>query len=117
MPRPRNKYRNVPTVVDGRRFDSKLEAKVYQDLCLEYGRENVVCQVSIPIGAQRIRPDFMVIVGCHPMRNFKTNPVSDGPIIHEILFIDAKGRETQAWKAKANCLKALHGIEIQLRRK
>ena len=106
MPIPKRKYRNIPTTVDGKKFDSKLEAKVYQDLCLEYGKENVICQVSIPIGAQRIRPDFMVILG----RLFDTGAIG-------VKFIDAKGRETQAWKAKANCLKALHGIEIQLRRK
>ena len=105
MPRPRNKYRNVPTVVDGKRFDSKLEAKVYQDLCLEYGKENVICQVSIPIGAQRIRPDFMVIQYRWPNGTMK------------VVFIDAKGRETPAWRAKANHLKDKHGIEIQLRRK
>jgi Protein of unknown function (DUF1064) len=31
---PRNKYRNVPTLVDGRRFSSKAEAARYQDLRL-----------------------------------------------------------------------------------
>ena len=110
MPRPRSKYRNIPTVVDGQRFDSKLEAKVYGDLCLEYGKQNVIRQVSIPIGAQRIRPDFMVLIYKDPLDKFEEPS-------YNVMFIDAKGRETPAWRAKANCLKALHGIEIQLRRK
>ena len=60
LARPR-KYRNVPVeTADGQRFDSKLEAKVYGDLCAEYGKENVVRQVSIPIApGVRIRPDWV----------------------------------------------------------
>lgn len=29
-----SKYRNVPTVIDGIRFDSRMEAARYQELCL-----------------------------------------------------------------------------------
>lgn len=47
----------------GKRFASKLECKVYQDLCQEHGASNVMRQVSLLLSnGERIIPDFMVIV-------------------------------------------------------
>lgn len=91
------KYRNVPTERGGQRFDSKLEADVYDRLVAYYGKLNVIRQVSFPIGRKRIRPDFFVILAG---RRF--------------VVADAKGIATDAWKSKANHLRDVHGIEIVL---
>lgn len=104
-PKP-TKYRNVKTVRHGMRFDSILEADVYDALVARYGAANVVRQVSIPIGSKRIKPDFMVIL--RPTRNA-------GSSFHiSAFFADAKGFATEAWLAKANHLRDKHGIEIRL---
>ena len=104
--RTRNKYGNVKTERHGMEFDSILEADVYDDLCRQYGKDSVICQVSVPLAkGKRIRPDFMVI---HSRNN-------DGSFVAS--FIDAKGRETAEWTAKANHFEDKYGIEILIRRK
>lgn len=98
---PPRKFRNVPCEgADGAKFDSKKEKAVYDRLCAQHGKENVVRQVSIPIGARRIRPDFMVIFERFDDGTFRAG------------LIDAKGMATDAWKIKAEFLKVIHGIAI-----
>lgn len=99
------KYRNEPVVRDGQRFDSKLESNVYDMLCAQYGKENVICQASIPVGNLRIRPDFMVI----------HDRFSDGRFWAE--FVDAKGVVTRDWTAKCNHLRDKHGLTVRQIRK
>ena len=131
----------------GKRFASKLECKVYQDLCQEHGASNVMRQVSLLLAnGERIIPDFMVIVRRvdHPFLASKLNVAPtdelEPPFVlkeiggkdyvvrnskirfgrerhTEVMFIDAKGKATRSWLRKAKQLKAEHGIEIQLRRK
>lgn len=99
---PPRKYRNVPCEDrDGQKFDSKKECRDYETLCAHFGKENVIRQCSIPIGAKRIRPDFMVIKS----RN--------GNII-TVEFMDSKGHATEAWKAKVNHLADAYRIKITL---
>jgi len=102
----RKKYGNIPTERGGEKFDSKLEADVYDSLCAQFGKGGVIRQVSMPLSnGKRIRPDFMVI---HSRNN-------DGTFVAS--FIDAKGMPTAAWTAKANHFEDKYGIEIKLRRK
>lgn len=96
------KFRNVPTVVDGRRFASKLEARRYQELLLAKAMGQIkgfACQVSIPLpsGKRRMVLDFMV---CN----------NDG----SIRFLDAKGMATAAWSTKRDELEHALGIKIEL---
>jgi hypothetical protein len=97
------KYRNQPCEAGGEKFDSKLEAEAYKKLCALWGKENVIRQVSIPIGDKRIRPDFLVI-----------KEVLEGGKVFVGFFADAKGFATDAWTAKANHLKDKHGLSIEL---
>jgi len=98
----RRKYRNVPTVIGGHRFDSRHEAEVWLALCATYGAKNVIRQVSLPIGEKRIRPDFLIIRQHFPDGTFRAE------------FADAKGMITQEWKAKSNHLTDKHGLKIRL---
>lgn len=92
------KHHNAPEAG----FDSKLEHRVYQRLCLAHGERNVIRQVSIPLGKLRIRPDFMVIEERFGDGSFRAR------------LVDAKGLPTREWRAKANHLEQAHGLEIQI---
>lgn len=99
------KFGNVPVHVGDERFDSKLERRTFDRLVAEHGRQSVVRQVSMPIEGGRIRPDFMVI----------HERFEDGRALVE--FIDAKGRETLAWKKSAKQLRERHGLAVRLMKK
>lgn len=98
----RRKYRNEPVEADGERFDSRHEYRVAVALRVKHGRENVIRQVSLPIGELRIRPDFLVIYERYEDGTFRAE------------LVDAKGMMTAAWRAKANHLEAQHGLRIRL---
>ncbi len=96
----RNKYRAEPVVVDGERFDSKLEYRVYQRLCAGYGERNVMRQVTLRCGKNTMRIDFMIIEQRHDADRVTVS------------FRDAKGMETRDWTARANHLEDAHGIRV-----
>lgn len=86
-PRKPKKYRNQPCEHEGEKFDSKLERDVWIALCFKYGRQYVKRQPSFKLaGGQRIRPDFLVILGA---------------LNTTYWLFDAKGHETPEWKRKA----------------
>jgi len=97
-----NKYRNIPTVVDGLRFASKAEARRYQELCLlqravaVYTANSVrwfIRQPSFDLpGGVRYIADFLVIW-------------DDGRITVE----DVKGVETQVFKIKKKLFEEKYG--------
>jgi hypothetical protein len=95
------KYRNVPTIVDGQRFDSKLEAMCYEELKLRKQAGELwffLRQVAFPLeGGIKYRCDFFVVL-------------AGGGI--EVL--DAKGKDTQASINKRRQVKARYGIDVQL---
>ncbi len=47
--RGKSTWNAKPTTVDGIRFDSKVEARVYERLVGEYGKENIFCHVRFPL--------------------------------------------------------------------
>ena len=104
------KQRNQPCEIDGQKFHSKLEYGLYMSLCAGYGARNMIRQVSFPIGKNRIRPDFLII-----LERFK-----DGSFHAKLM--DAKAwdkkkleyRCTEAWKARANHLFDKHGLKIEI---
>ena len=105
MPKPR-KYKNVPVVVDGHRFDSQLEAKRYEELKLLKRADRIqyfLRRVRFDLfeGAQ-YECDFYVVWGS-PVRG-----------IEKITVEDTKGVETEAFTLKRKALKSLYGIDVVL---
>lgn len=96
-----SKYRNIKTVVDGQRFDSKREARDYQSLLLRKRAGEIraiIRQVSIPLlsGKRRMRLDFVCIM-------------SDG----SVRWLDSKGYATKDWLVKRDEVEAAYGIKIE----
>ena len=96
-----NKYNATATTVDGIRFDSKREAKLYCDLKLQRDAGEVLFflrQVPFHLpGGTVYRADFMVFY-------------SDGTS----KVLDAKGRETKEFKVKKREVEAIYPVEIEL---
>lgn len=115
LPAPSNvkprKYRNEPTIVDGQRFDSKLEALQYKALKLERLAGTVLLftrqmRFDLP-GGVIYRLDFFVV-----------RPVLIGSavsIVNE--YIDCKGKLLQDSKNKIKQVESIYGIKIKLVRK
>jgi hypothetical protein len=98
-----SKLRNVRCQNEaGERFDSKLERRHCAALRAAHGPAAIIRQVSLPVGLQRVRPDFLVI---HEV-------LADGTFRGE--FLDAKGHATADWTSKARKLQILHGITIRI---
>lgn len=97
----RHKYAARPTVRDGQRFDSKLEATVYDRLCLLQKGGGVVFflrQVPLHLEAGvKLVVDFLVFW-------------SDGTCS----FVDAKGVETESFRAKKRQAETRYPIEIEV---
>jgi len=83
----RGKYRNKPTVVDGRRFMSKLEAKRYEQikLLVEAGE----------VKAFRCQPRYELVAGITYVADFEI-VWADGRVTVE----DVKGVATDVFKLK-----------------
>lgn len=88
MPRP-NKYHNHPTTVDGIRFDSKREARYYEQLKIRVAAGEVAYFLrQVPLylpGGTRYVVDFVL---------FYADPE------HSPEYVDVKGRETQVFRMK-----------------
>lgn len=90
----KSKYGNVKTEVDGIRFDSKAEAKRYEELkiLVRAGEiQGFIRQVSIPLHVDRYIADFLI---CN----------LDGTFYFE----DVKGYETQTFKKKKKEIEKLY---------
>lgn len=83
-----NKYHNNPTTVDGIRFDSKKEARYYEQLLIRVAAGEVsyfLMQVPLRLpGGSKYVVDFLVFF-------------TDGRAPE---YIDVKGRETQVFRLK-----------------
>ena len=94
-----NKYRNIKTVVDGIKFESKAEADYYGLLKIlkKHGEvESFEMQVEYVLTAGiKYRLDFLV-------------KYTDG----HTEYIDIKGVKTDVFKLKARLMKHDHGITI-----
>jgi hypothetical protein len=100
---PQRKYRNQPTVVDSIRFDSKKEARYYEQLKLRQAAGEVwyfLRQVPIYLpGGTRYVIDFLVF--------FKDpNRLAE--------YVDVKGRETQVFRLKKREVEHHYPIRILL---
>jgi hypothetical protein len=97
------KYRNKPTVIDGRRFASKKEARRYLALrLLERAGEisSLACQVRYPLSVNGIKV-------CTYVADFVYRDKGGGDICE-----DVKGYRTTVFKLKKLLMFAIHGIKI-----
>lgn len=98
-----NKYNNHPTTVDGIRFDSKREARYYEQLKIRQKLGEVwywLRQVPLHLpGGTRYVIDFLVF--------FK-----DPNLLPE--FVDVKGKETKVFRLKKREVEHHYPIRIKL---
>jgi hypothetical protein len=97
------KYRNQPTIIAGRRFDSKAEAMRYLQLLslVQAGEiEQLECQVRYPL---KVNGELI----CTYVADFRY--LTSGLIVVE----DVKGFATREYKLKKKLMLAIHGIKIQ----
>lgn len=99
--RHRHKFHAVATHRDGRRFDSKKEARHYDQLKLRQRAGEVVmflCQVPFHLpGGVRYVVDF---------QEFR----ADGTV-H---FVDVKGIQTKEFKIKKRMVESIYPVEIEV---
>ena len=104
----RPKYNNRKTSIDGRTFDSKLEAARYVELKrLQEGGIISGLQCQVPF-ALEINGNLI----CKYVCDFRYVDI-DGRTVTE----DAKGMRTREYTLKKKLMKAIHGIEIREFRK
>jgi hypothetical protein len=111
-----HKYHAQATVMDGIRFDSRLEANRYTELMLMAKAGEIAYflrQVPFHLpGGVRYVVDFMIVRVRRPM--VVVQGVDNGVTI---TFEDCKGHQTQDSTNKIKQVRALYGVEIQLVKK
>jgi hypothetical protein len=96
-----------PTFVNGRRFGSKLEARVFAELTLEAKATGAMlfCHVRFPLlnlapdekgQPLGFTPDFVLIYPDNTVR-----------------VVDPKGRPSPEWERGKRAFKALYGLEVE----
>ncbi|SRR6266487_2261191 len=100
-----NKYRNITTIADGIAFDSKREARRYQEL-LVLERAGAISQLELqpryPIVINGIRVTTYVA-------DFRYVEAATGRQVVE----DSKGYRTREYRLKSKLMAACHGIHIE----
>lgn len=111
-PKP-SKYRNVRCQsADGKKFQSKLERRYYEQLLLEQKAGEVLWFIRQPRfdleGGVIYRADFLVV---------RLKPWDGRPSGVDIHVIDTKGCDTPDSINKRKQVKARYGIDVQIVRK
>lgn len=116
-----NKYRNSKTIVDGKEFASRKEARRYQELKLleQCGDiENLDCQVKYVLIPTQREPDIIGVRGGVKKGKVIEKEVSyiadfvyiqDGQLVVE----DTKGFKTKEYIIKRKMMLYLYGIKIR----
>jgi hypothetical protein len=110
FPRKRSKYGAVPTTVDGIRFDSKAEARRYQELkllVLAGEVRDLELQPEYPL-LVRSRDGGFVRIGVY-RADFRYRSGRQGLLVVE----DVKGVRTPLYKWKRRHTTAQYGIDIK----
>jgi hypothetical protein len=98
------KYRNKPTTVDGIVFDSKAEARHYEQLrALE--RNGIIRDLLL-------QPRFPLLVNGEKIGTYVADfqyTDWDG----NLTVVDVKGMKTPVYKLKKRLMKAVHGITVE----
>ena len=102
VPKLRSKYRNEPTEVDGRKFDSLAEARRYRELTW--------LRDAGKISQLRLQPRYPIVVNgvkiCEYVADFEY--LGQAGMVLE----DVKGVKTAVYKLKKRLMLAVHGIDI-----
>lgn len=102
-----NKYRNIPTMIDGLAFDSKKEAARYQELKL--------LQHAGEIGAILLQPVFPIKVNdvfiCSYYADFSYPVLASGAVIYEDVKSEIT-RKDKAYRIKKKLVEAIYGVTI-----
>lgn len=97
-PAKQSKYRNVPTVIDGVRFDSRREGKYYVRLCMMKRAGELLWFCRQPRfllpGGIEYRADFIVAY------------------VDRVEVVDVKGTRTKEYNIKRRQMREVLGIEI-----
>lgn len=90
----KSKFKNVKVIIDGIKFDSKLESEFYVYIKNREDIELVRCQPTVTLQAKEgktraitYKPDFEIVIN------------------NRTVFVDAKGIETPVFKLKMNLYK------------
>lgn len=113
LEKPKSKYRNTPTIVDGIRFQSKAEAKRWDELrMLEKAGEitDLKRQVAFPLYAEG---NYLVgnYVADFSYRKLLAPPEPD---YWQLVVEDVKGVRTALFNWKAKHFSAQMGIDITI---
>jgi len=97
-----SKYRSVKTTIDGIKFDSKKEAKRYQEL-------KILERVG-EVKSLELQPRYDLIVNTVKIGFYKADfrYIQDEKEVVE----DVKGMKTPIYNLKKKLVKAIYGIEI-----
>jgi hypothetical protein len=108
------KYRNKRVVVDGWPFDSKLEAKRYEELKALRASAAVkwfLCQVPFRLpGGIIYRADFLVVYRRFPDHHRYVEPCEDEFVQIE----DCKGARTRVSTNKIRQVEEIYGIKVRI---
>ena len=106
-----SKYANKKTLIDGIWFDSKKEAKRYQDLVLMQKAKlirNLMTQQVFELA-----PSVVIQGRKRPALRYKADfTYFDDRQGGEFVVEDVKGFKTEGYKIKRHLMKAVHGIEV-----
>ena len=97
------KYRNVRTVVDGIEFDSKKEAKRYQELKLLEKAKQIFTLATQPRYSLTVNNQLI----CTYVADFEYSN-----LLGDVTVEDVKGVRTEAYRIKRKLMKAIYGIDI-----
>lgn len=107
MARKRSKFGNIPTVVDGIRFDSKKEAGAFLTLsALQKGGAIRDLETKTPSCRYPLRINGVLI--CTYVADFRYYDVQK----QQMVVADAKGFRTPVYKLKKKLMLALYNIVI-----
>jgi hypothetical protein len=105
--KPGQKYRNIPTEVDGEKFHSKKEAKRWVDLgILQLAGRVRKLRRQVPFD---LKVDGFLI--CRYIADFVYEEDTTG--VWQTVVEDSKGYPTQIYRLKRKLMEAVHGIEIR----
>jgi hypothetical protein len=100
----RNKFGAIPTVVDGRRFDSRREAARYAELR--------ILERAGQISGLECQPSFPLVVGTVKIGTYRADFRYRDAAGSEITE-DVKGVRTAVYRLKAKLMLAIYGIAIR----
>ena len=109
MVRPRRKYRNVPTVVDGISFDSKKEAA-------RYGELRILMRAK-EITDLKIHPRYPLSLNGIPITTYEADFSYFCRVRNRQIVEDVKSPFTEklnTFQIKRRLMKAIHNIDVEI---